>query len=137
MFWDFDLNYLRRDKCLSSFFQLKAKVLEHNLGWQEVQGQMTFMSPRRRGTHSALHTSSSAPGHSRDCMCKAEKETEEDHGTSEQPVAAHTSSSQSQWTDADEHWGWASLNQRRSSTLANIYVCIHIRMCYLCLCALI
>ena len=54
--------------------------------------------------------------------CKAEKERKKDHRASEQPVAAHTSSSQSQWADADEHphkpqhWGWASLKQRRSST---------------------
>lgn len=40
----------------------------------------------------------------------------------EQAAAAHTSSSQSQWAHADEHlhkpqhWGWASLNQTRSST---------------------
>lgn len=104
-------------------------ILEAALDGRRCWDRWQACPQRRQGTHSALHTSSSAPGHGSDCICKAEKETEENPGTSEQPVAAHTSSSQ--WTDAAEHphKPGASLNQRRSSTVVNVY--IHTYECFI------
>lgn len=60
---------------------------------------------------------------------KQKKKPKRITGTSEQPVAAHTGSSQ--WTDAAEHphKPGASLNQRRSSTVVNVY--IHTHECFI------
>ena len=53
--WDFELNYLKQGKCLFSFFQMKAKVLEHSLGEQEVWGQTDVAKEKQSNFSISAH----------------------------------------------------------------------------------